>query len=734
MAAMMQHETPTAPRGGRAHHEEEEGSSQQESRSNDNARSMSRERTETTQTPLNGNVKRESKSSSTATSVAWERRIRASPIICPPEEADIHISPSRAIFSPNARYNSNFDQHRHRHAHMLSSTSITGINSPLPSHGRLSIPEEDLFCSFWLGATECEDVDHHDVEESKSSSSPATATTLSLLSNNVKHTANTSPARSRHPGSAILKTNNNTGLDLDNTDIDLDEYEYCESSLGSPLREESAINRVTPRSVNRTVNTHTHTHTHAARKASTSTSKAGQGAGASTTTATGHEDSSRSDDPDPLMKMMPSPLKVSNHNHHHVAMAGRKVTSSFVLDRRPQCSVTTGTHSFSASAVSPMHRQRFGISAQPPSQQQQQQNFSSRSYFFGHGFNNTQHPSITTEGRKVAVAGHGRGGEQRQQAAGHHVHNRSWAACNHRPPPPPLNNCSAEQQLKVSPLTKQGDEQHNHNTLQTNFHSTNNSNIKRDYDYSSHSHRQVVHTMQSADECEGEGNGHASEQSACGSSSTTSTTTSEDSPCSDELEFAATQYLSSRLVQLITLMNMSPAEMAGPDGQRLKPNTAPPSSKPHVITLDDVTDMDVVLGRGCGINNLAGNKQYRKLVQTQQPMYRRAHRKEKPRLARAMVEFIRNHMNGRFLKKDQTTQLFFDVGDTKAETKTGQALREGFCGLLQTTEKKKTRRPGAGGGGSPASNSCTSGVTATMSMSDDRDNTPSSSNKRRKMH
>jgi hypothetical protein len=64
-------------------------------------------------------------------------------------------------------------------------------------------------------------------------------------------------------------------------------------------------------------------------------------------------------------------------------------------------------------------------------------------------------------------------------------------------------------------------------------------------------------------------------------------------------------------------------------------------------------------------------------VEDFQPIYLLARRKEKPLLARTIVLIIRKR-GGRFLKKDEETGELYEVGDTKAEAKTSQALREGL--------------------------------------------------------
>lgn len=107
-----------------------------------------------------------------------------------------------------------------------------------------------------------------------------------------------------------------------------------------------------------------------------------------------------------------------------------------------------------------------------------------------------------------------------------------------------------------------------------------------------------------------------------------------------------------------------------------KPHT-PPSKTPVCESPADVNSFDVLCGRGGGTNSQVGNRRFRQLVQDFQPIYLLARRKEKPLLARTIVLIIRKR-GGRFLKKDEETGELFEVGDTKAEAKTSQALREGL--------------------------------------------------------
>jgi len=107
-----------------------------------------------------------------------------------------------------------------------------------------------------------------------------------------------------------------------------------------------------------------------------------------------------------------------------------------------------------------------------------------------------------------------------------------------------------------------------------------------------------------------------------------------------------------------------------------EPHT-PPSKVPVCESPADVNSYDVLCGRGGGTNSQVGNRRFRKLVEDFQPIYLLARRKEKPLLARTIVLIIRKR-GGRFLKKDEETGELYEVGDTKAEAKTSQALREGL--------------------------------------------------------
>jgi hypothetical protein len=89
-------------------------------------------------------------------------------------------------------------------------------------------------------------------------------------------------------------------------------------------------------------------------------------------------------------------------------------------------------------------------------------------------------------------------------------------------------------------------------------------------------------------------------------------------------------------------------------------------------------------GRGGLTNHHKGNKRFRDVVTLHRPDYVRAPKIQKPSVARVIVRAIRNgDPPGRFLRKDDKTGQWIDIGDKKAAEKTSQALRE------KTTEERE---------------------------------------------
>ncbi|KAL7459961.1 hypothetical protein ACHAWC_011845 [Mediolabrus comicus] len=104
-----------------------------------------------------------------------------------------------------------------------------------------------------------------------------------------------------------------------------------------------------------------------------------------------------------------------------------------------------------------------------------------------------------------------------------------------------------------------------------------------------------------------------------------------------------------------------------------------PSPQPD-WPLKDIHDPgpnDCLFGRGGGTNHHVGNKKYRKMVDEKKEKYLSSKRLDKPLVAMEIINAWRSlDPPGRFLKQDERTKLWSDVGDRKAREKTSQALRE----------------------------------------------------------
>jgi len=88
---------------------------------------------------------------------------------------------------------------------------------------------------------------------------------------------------------------------------------------------------------------------------------------------------------------------------------------------------------------------------------------------------------------------------------------------------------------------------------------------------------------------------------------------------------------------------------------------------------------DVLSGRGGRINAHVGNVQFREMVNQRKSEYLNVSTKklEKAHIAATIVREVRGMVpSGRFLKQDSDTGMWYDIGDTKAIKKVGQALRE----------------------------------------------------------
>jgi len=102
---------------------------------------------------------------------------------------------------------------------------------------------------------------------------------------------------------------------------------------------------------------------------------------------------------------------------------------------------------------------------------------------------------------------------------------------------------------------------------------------------------------------------------------------------------------------------------------------------------------DVLSGRGGGTNVHPGNRNFRDLINLHRRTYLKARKNDKPTISRAIVRAIRES-GGRFLKKKEKSNLWYEIGDDAAREKTSQALRQRapeMRKLLIETEREEAR-------------------------------------------
>lgn len=103
-----------------------------------------------------------------------------------------------------------------------------------------------------------------------------------------------------------------------------------------------------------------------------------------------------------------------------------------------------------------------------------------------------------------------------------------------------------------------------------------------------------------------------------------------------------------------------------------------------LLDIKEPHENDVLYGRGGGTNHHPGNKRYRRIVESRKNDYITSKRLDKPLVALEIIKNWRSQdPSGRFLKQDESTGMWNDVGDKKAREKTSQALREKPPGAKQ---------------------------------------------------
>jgi hypothetical protein len=115
--------------------------------------------------------------------------------------------------------------------------------------------------------------------------------------------------------------------------------------------------------------------------------------------------------------------------------------------------------------------------------------------------------------------------------------------------------------------------------------------------------------------------------------------------------------------------------------------------------------MDVLCGRGGGINKHVGNRMYRRVVEYNKSMYRHVPKRHRMLVSQSIVQTILNE-GGRFLQADGSSSRWKEIPFRRAVQKTSQALRE-------RVEDESSSVASDGGGNLPAD----SGIEGTETVS-----------------
>lgn len=154
-----------------------------------------------------------------------------------------------------------------------------------------------------------------------------------------------------------------------------------------------------------------------------------------------------------------------------------------------------------------------------------------------------------------------------------------------------------------------------------------------------------------------------------------------------------------RLQEVVEAPSPSVAPMTGGTGISLELEPEPDEADAPAPVLPSKEGMaffgdnDVLSGRGGGTNVHPGNRNFRDLINHHRRAYLKARKNDKPAISRAIVRSIRK-TNGKFLKKDDKSGLWFEIGDDAAREKTSQALRQRapeMRKLLFDTEREEAR-------------------------------------------
>jgi hypothetical protein len=113
----------------------------------------------------------------------------------------------------------------------------------------------------------------------------------------------------------------------------------------------------------------------------------------------------------------------------------------------------------------------------------------------------------------------------------------------------------------------------------------------------------------------------------------------------------------------------------------------------HYLDEDEISDCDVLCGRGGRSNHFPGNKFYlAKIAETKATYHQCELKSEKTRVAQSVVDYINHERKGRFLELEKESGRWFIVSNRTARTKAGQALRDNNSPEARAKKREKYGR------------------------------------------
>lgn len=183
--------------------------------------------------------------------------------------------------------------------------------------------------------------------------------------------------------------------------------------------------------------------------------------------------------------------------------------------------------------------------------------------------------------------------------------------------------------------------------------------------------RSYIASNQDMVQAEGRGDPRDGEGGKAGNPAPSTITATSRAVSSSSSSTVGSPSTASLTALAISAASRSPTRHDGPSGQNSQTDSdEEPTPDWPLANIQTPHEHDVLCGRGGGTNNHAGNERFRDLVNSKKMLYINSSKRNKPQVAKGIVDFIRSLTPpGRFLQKDDRSGLMYDIGDQKARVR-----------------------------------------------------------------